>query len=155
MYFAARRYDESIKHHEKALEMDPNFLLANTYIVLSLTASGRYDEAIEIMRRVEPLAGEHAYTLAAFGGAYAMAGQRDEARRMLDQLDELARERYVPPIHRFIVLAGLGETDEALDCMEEAITERNPMVVLSKTDPLLDRLRSDQRFQSLLKKIGS
>jgi tetratricopeptide (TPR) repeat protein len=80
------------RHHEKALKLDPNFLIANTYVALSLTGSGRYDEAIDIMRRVEPLAGEHAYTLAAFGEAYAMAGQRDEARRMLDQLDELARE---------------------------------------------------------------
>jgi len=153
-YYAARRYDESIKHHGKALEMDPNFLLANTYVVLSLTASGRYDEAIAIMRRVEPLAVDDAYTLAEFGRAYAIAGQRDEARRILDQLDELARERYVPPTHRFIVLEGLGETDKALDCMEEAIEERNPMVVLSKRNPLHDRLQSDQRFQSLLKKIG-
>jgi serine/threonine protein kinase/Tfp pilus assembly protein PilF len=154
VYFAARRYDESIKYHKKTLEMDPNFLIANTYAVLALTASDRYDEAIDIMRRVEPLAAEHAYTLAVFGGAYAMAGQRDKARRILDQLDELARERYVPPLHRFIVLAGLGETDKALDCMEEAIEERNTMVVLSKAHPWHDRLQSNQRFQSLLRKIG-
>ena len=154
VYFAARRYDESIKHHEKALEMDPNFLLANTYIVLSLTASGRYDEAIEIMRRVEPLAVEHAYTLGVFGGAYAKAGQRDEALRIFDQLDELARERYVPPVHRVNVLMGLGETDKAMDFLEEAIKDRNPMVILAKSDPLFNRLQSNQRYQLLLKKIG-
>jgi tetratricopeptide (TPR) repeat protein len=153
-YHAARRYDESIKYHEKALEMDPNFLIANTYTVLALTASGRYDEAIDIMRRVEPLAAGHAYTLGEFGGAYAVAGQRDEARRILDQLDELARERYVPPLHRFLVLAGLDEIDKALDCLEEAIEERNPMVVFSKERPSHDRLQSNQRFQSLLRKIG-
>jgi tetratricopeptide (TPR) repeat protein len=153
-YYAARRFDESIKHHEKALEMDPNFLLANTYIVLSLTACGRYDEAIEIVRRVEPLALEHAYTLGAFGGAYAKAGQRNEALRIFDQLDELAQKRYVPPLDRVYILAGLGEKDEAMDYLEEAIKNRNPMVIFVKSDPLLDRLRTNQRFQSLLKKIG-
>ena len=116
--------------------------------------TGRYDEAIEIMRRVEPLAAEHAYTLGGFGGAYAFAGQREDALRILNQLDELARERYVSPIHRFNVLVGLGETDKAMDCMEEAIKERNPMVIFSKTEPVYDRLQSNQRYQSLLKKIG-
>ena len=153
-YSFARRHDESIKYHEKALEMDPNFLIANTWAVLALTDSGRYDEAIDIMRRMEPLAAEHAYTLGEFGGAYAVAGQRDEARRILDQLDELARERYVPPLHRFLVLAGLDEMDKALDCLEEAIEGRNPMVVFFKERHWHDRLQSNQRFQSLLKKIG-
>jgi serine/threonine protein kinase/Tfp pilus assembly protein PilF len=154
VYFAARRYDESIEHHKKALEMDPNFLIANTYTVLALTASGRYDEAIEIVRRIEPLAVEDTYTLGVFGLAYAQAGQRDEAFRIFDQLDELARERYVPPVHSLNVLVGLGETDKAMDCLEEAVKDRNPMVILAKSDPFLNRLQSNQRYQSLLKKIG-
>jgi serine/threonine protein kinase/Tfp pilus assembly protein PilF len=153
-YLFAHRYDESFEHFNKALEMDPNFLLANSYIVLPLAETGRYDEAIDIMRRVAPLAVEHAYTLGQFGGVYALAGQRDEALRILDQLDELARERYVSPVHRVKSLVGLGETDEMIDCMEEAIKERNPEVIFSKTDPFFDRLHSNQRYQSLLKKIG-
>jgi serine/threonine protein kinase/Tfp pilus assembly protein PilF len=153
-YLFAHRYDESIEHLNKALEMDPNFLLANTYIVLALAETGRYDEAIDIMRRVEPLAAEHAYTLGEFGGVYAMAGQRDEAQRILDQLDELARERYVSPVHRVKGLVGLGETDKMIDCMEAAIKERNPEVIFSKTDPFFDRLHSDKRYQALLRKIG-
>jgi len=93
-------------------------------------------------------------TLGAFGLAYAKAGQRDEALRIFDQLDELARERYVPPVHIINVLLGLGETDKAMDCLEEAIKDRNPMVILAKSDPFLNRLQSNQRYQSLLKKIG-
>lgn len=111
---AARTSAFRFKDRGSDIKMIGHKLPANTYLVLSLAGSGRYDEAIEVMRRVEPLAGEHAYTLAAFG----------------------------------------GETDKAVDHMEEAINDRNSMVIFSTTDPFLDRLQSNQRFQSLLKKIG-
>jgi len=153
-HFFARRYEESIEYQKRALEMDPNFPFANAYIVLPLVMTGRYDEAIKIMRRMEPLVAEHAYVLGGFGSAYGIAGRRDDALRILDRLDELARERYVSPVHHFNILAGLGEYDKAMDCLEEAIKERNPMVIFSKTQPLFDPMQSNQRFQSLLKKIG-
>jgi serine/threonine protein kinase/Tfp pilus assembly protein PilF len=153
-YYFARRNDESIEYQRKVLEMDPNFLFANTYILLPLIETGRCDEAIDIMRRVEPLAAEHAYTLGAFGASYAIVGQRDDALRILGQLDELARERYVSPVHRAYVFAGLGETDEMMDCLEEGYQERCPYIILIKTDRAFERVRSDQRFKLLLKKIG-
>jgi len=153
-HYFARRMDESIEHLEKVLEMDPNFLFANAYIVLPLIETGRRNEAIDIMRRVEPLAAEHAYTLGAFGATYGIAGRRNDARRILGQLDELARQRYVSPVHRAYVLAGLGETDEMMDCLETGYQERCPYLVFLKVDLAFDRVRSDQRFQSLLKKIG-
>ena len=127
---------------------------SRSLVVVPLVETGRVDEAIDIMRRVEPLAAEHAYTLGAFGAAYAIAGRRDDALRILDQLEELAQERYVSLLNHAHVLAGLGETDEMMDCMEEAYKERSPMLIFSKADPIFDRVRSNQWFQSLLKKIG-
>jgi hypothetical protein len=106
------------------------------------------------MRRVEPLAAEHAYTLGAFGATYGIAGRREDALRILSQLNELARERYVSPVHQAYVFAGLGETDEMMDCLEKGYQERCPYLVFLKVDSAFDRVQSDQRFQSLLKKIG-
>jgi tetratricopeptide (TPR) repeat protein len=153
-YYFARRYEESIAHHKKALEMDPNFLLASTYSTLAYVECGMYDEIIDIIRKAEPLATENTYSLGYFGGTYARAGQKDEALRILARLDDLARERYVSPLHRANVLVGIGEIDRALDDMEKAYTERCPVHTFSNTMPYFDCLKSNQRFQSLMKKIG-
>jgi len=154
-YAYAHRHDESIEALKKVLEMDPNFIFAHTYLVLPLVLTGRRDEAIEFMRRVEPLAVEHAYTLGHFGAAYAVAGRSDDALRILDQLDELARRRYVSPVYSAYVYAGLGETDKMLDCLEEAFQERCPMLIFVKHHEVYNRFQSNQRYQSLLKKIGT
>jgi serine/threonine protein kinase/Tfp pilus assembly protein PilF len=154
-YAYAHRHDESIEVLKKVLEMDPNFIFAHTYLVLPLVLTGRRDEAIEFMRRVEPLAVEHAYTLGHFGAAYAVAGRSDDALRILDQLGELARERYVSPVYSAYVYAGLGETDKMLDCLEEAFQERCPMLIFVKHHEVYNRFQSNQRYQSLLKKIGT
>ena len=153
-YYFARRYDESIVNLKKALEMDPNFLLANTYIVLPYVECGKYDDAINVMRKTEPLAAEHTYTLGYFGGAYGRAGRKDDALRILTRLDELARKRYLSALHRGIILAGMGKYEEALDDMEKSIADRCPVNIFSKTAPYFDCLKSNKRFQSLLKKIG-
>jgi serine/threonine-protein kinase len=154
-YHFARRYDESIAQHRKTLEKDPYFLLASTYISLPLAECGMYDDAIEVMKRVESLAAGNAYTLGYFGLAYGMAGRKDKAREMLANLDELAKERYVSPIHYAHVFFGLDEKDKALEYLEKAYDERNPMLTLAKNGaPWADPMQSDPRYQSLLKKIG-
>ncbi len=153
-YYFARRHDESIANHKKALEMDPNFLLATTYITMPYVDKEKYDDAVAIIRKAEPLAAEHAYSLGYFGGAYGRAGLKDDALRILARLDELARTRYVSTIHRAIVLVGMGEFDEALDDMEKSIEDRAPVNIFSNTFPFFDCLRSNMRFQSLVKKIG-
>ncbi|MEJ2720138.1 MAG: protein kinase [bacterium] len=153
-YYFARRYEESIANHKKALEMDPNFLLANTYITMPYVDKGQYDEAIDIIRKAEPAAAENAYSLGYFGGAYGRAGLKDDALRILAQLDELALRRYVSTVHRAILLVGMGEIDEALDNIEKSIEERCPVNIFAKTYPFFDCLKSNVRFQALMKKIG-
>jgi tetratricopeptide (TPR) repeat protein len=153
-YYFARRYEESIANHKKALDMDPNFLLASTYITMPYVDSGRYDEAVDVIRKAEPLASEHAYSLGYFGGAYGRAGLKGEAQRILAQLNELASKRYVSSFHRAVVLVGMGEFDKAMDNFEKSVAERTPLNIFSKTYPFFDCLRSNKRFQALLKKIG-
>jgi tetratricopeptide (TPR) repeat protein len=134
--------------------MDPNFLLATTYSTLAYIECGMYDEVIDLIRVAEPLAMENTYSLGYFGGTYGRAGRRDQALRILARLDELARERYVSPLHRANVLVGIGETDKALDDMEKAYEERCPIHTFTKRMPYFDCMQSNQRFQALMKKIG-
>jgi serine/threonine protein kinase/Tfp pilus assembly protein PilF len=153
-YYFARRYEESIKNHLKTLELHPDFLLASTYVVLTYVANGMCEDAVRTMRRAEAYAAEHAYTLGYFGGAYGACGQQEDALRILDILNELAKKRYVSPIHQANVLIGLGRIDEAFDLLEKAFVERNPMLVFIKTAPFFDPALSDTRYVELLRKIG-
>jgi tetratricopeptide (TPR) repeat protein len=153
-YYYARRYDESIANHLKALELVPDFLLANTFIVPTYVFNGMCERALEIMSRVELSAAGHSYTMGVFGRAYGLCGQEEDALRVLDSLNDLARKRYVSPINQVAVLLGLGRLDEAFDLMERACAERAPMLAMSKTEPANGSFLSDTRFRGLLRKIG-
>jgi serine/threonine-protein kinase len=153
-YYFARRYDESIANHQKTLELVPDFLLAGTWVVLAYAANGMCESAFKIIDRVEPIAAEHAYSLGFFGCAYGVCGQEEDALRMLDSLSDLARQRYVSPIHPAAVLLGLGRLDEAFDLLEKARLERNPMLVFIKTGPFFDPLLSDTRHKELFRRLG-
>jgi len=153
-YYFARRYEESIGTHRKTLELDPNFLLANTWIVLTYVAKGMCESVVRTIRSVETSAVEHAYSLGYFGYAFGVCGQDEDALRMLDVLSELAKKRYVSPVHQANVLLGLDRKDEAFDLLEKACEERNPMLVLTKAAPFFDPLKTDPRHVELLRKIG-
>jgi tetratricopeptide (TPR) repeat protein len=86
--------------------------------------------------------------------AHAMAGNRDEALRVLNQLTELSRQRHVTADNLALVYVGLGEKDQAFEWLEKAAEERSGYLVYFKTEPVLDSLRSDPRFDNLLRRIG-
>ena len=88
------------------------------------------------------------------GCTYGKAGRKDEAKRMLDQLDDLSKERYVSPYHRALVYFGLGEMDRAFQYFDEAIAERESTLIFIKEMPFTNILFDDPRFPALLQKIG-
>jgi hypothetical protein len=83
-----------------------------------------------------------------------VSGQRDKAQRILSELKQQSKLRYVSPYDIAIIHTGLDEKDQALAWLEKACDERVFRVVLLGVEPLLDDLRSDLRFQALLKRIG-
>jgi tetratricopeptide (TPR) repeat protein len=154
VYYFAERYDESIANHKRALELEPNFLPGNAYAILAYVANGMCDRAIETMNRVKASAAGDAYTLSYFGYAYGVCGQEEDALRILDTLNKMARVRYVSPMHGALVLLGLGRLDEALDSLDEAHLERSPSLVVGRRTPVYEPLLSDPRYKEQLRKIG-
>jgi Flp pilus assembly protein TadD len=88
------------------------------------------------------------------GNAYAISGKRDEAERVLAQLKELSKRQYVQPSYIAMVHAGLGDKDQAFEWLEKAYSNRDDRLVFVMTDPLMDSLGSDPRFQDLSRRIG-
>ena len=154
-YTMARRYSEVIEQFNKILAMDPRFYYARWTFGLALQCNGQLPEAIAQYKKAAELT-DDPLVLAWLAQGYAKAGQRDEALKLLAQMDELATKRYVGAWSFAIVHLALGEKGKAIDELERAIRERSdPFVTFIKVSPLFDPLRGDPRFQALLAKAFS
>jgi len=152
-YFNARRYDEAEAQVRKTLEMDANFFLAHFYLGCVLKLKGRIAQAIPEFQKAFDL-NHDLYALAMLGQAYGRNGQTEEARKVLAQLNEEAKSRYVAPYALALALLGLGEKERALAELERAYqTHDTNYLFVIKTDPLLDDLRGDPRFEVLVQKV--
>ena len=149
-YLMARRYDEAIAEFQKALAMDARFYNARWQLGEALQLKGQLPEAIEEYKKTIKEE-ENPRMLALLANAYASTGQRDEALKLLAQLDQVAMRRYVGAYNYALVHVGLGEKDKAIDDLERAYRERSdPHIVNIKFDPMLDPLRGDPRFEKLV-----
>ena len=154
VHWMARRYDQAIEHCEKTLEFDPVFVPAHALLGWAYLCKSMHEAAITESQRAVQLSPSDTYALSSLGEAHATAGHRDEAQKVLDQLRELSKQQYVTPYMVGRIYAALGEKDQALDWLETAYRERATLTLLLKTDPHLDHLRSDRRFQDLMRRMN-
>ena len=154
-YTMARRYPEAIEQLNKTLAMDPRFYYARLTFGLALQCNGQLPEAIAQYKKAAELT-DDPLVLASLAQAYAKAGQRGEALKLLAQMQELATKRYVGLWSFARVHLALGEKEKAIDELERAYLERSdPYITFIKVSPLFDPLRGDPRFQALLAKAFS
>ncbi len=155
VYFNARRFDEAEAQARKTLEMDSRFFLAHYYLGAVLQFKGQIAQAIPEYQTAFDL-NHDLYSLAMLGQAYARNRQKEEARKILARLSEEAKSHYVAPYAFALVQIPLGEKDRAIEELEQAYAkgETNYLFVI-KTDPLLDDLRGQPRFDALVQKILS
>jgi tetratricopeptide (TPR) repeat protein len=113
-----------------------------------------WGEAIPTIQKLIELSAESVFALSTLGLAYGSAGMKDKALKVLERLDGLSKDRYVGSFWRAIVWIGLGEKNEALENLEKAYLERESVMACLKIWPVLDSLRSEPRFQALLKKMN-
>lgn len=152
--FMARRFDESLAELSKTVEMAPNFVPALTDMGRVLTHLGRTDEAIATFERAASLSSIHPYTNAGLGYAYARAGRRDDALRIVRQLEVLIAEAGRGSAHAIAsIYIGLGELDQALDWLERAVVMRDRALVWLRVHPRLDPLRGSPRFEALVRRV--
>jgi TolB-like protein/Tfp pilus assembly protein PilF len=152
-YFTARRYDEAIAQLRKTIEMDARFYYAHWELGQVWQLKGQLTEAIAEYRKAVEL-NDDPFVLGLLGQAYARAGQREEAQKILVRLSEEAKSRYVHAYSFALMFLALGDKERAIDEMERAYRERaGGDVFLIKVDPLLDDLRGHPRFEALVQKV--
>jgi non-specific serine/threonine protein kinase len=146
-----RRYDEFIERCQEWVQRDPSLEwnyhhgLGAAYVQM-----GKHEQAIAELREALKSSTIYAHTATELANALAVAGNREEAMKLLDTVE------YVPwkTIGAALVYAGLGEKDEAFRSLEKAIELRAPFVIVLKVDPRFDSLREDPRFQNLLRRMN-
>jgi serine/threonine-protein kinase len=153
LYFA-RRYDDAVVAIKETLDLDPDF--GPAYVVLGriYVAKGMPDRAVAELERARGLMGRRPDVLTPYAYALARAGRQREARTMLDGLQDLSKIRPAAPVRLALVHIGLGETDRAFEWLEKAIEARDWQMVLLNVEPAFDPLRSDQRFATLVERVG-
>ena len=158
LYFA-RHYEEAIKQLRTTIAINPDYVWTHVWLGRAYARMGRFAEAVAALKAAAalPTVGQTSAISeieAALGRAYADAGERTEATRMLARLRERARTKFVSAAYLATIHIGLGELDEAFAALARAEAERSYMVGFWKLDPELDPLRSDPRFTALLNKVG-
>ena len=147
----AGRTDEALVRLQQTLDMDSNYFLAHLYASSAYIEKGMYSEAIGEARRAREISGARStYSEAFLGYALAKSGKEAEARSVLGGLLKSSAEGY----HIALIYNGLGQHDEALTWLERACAQRNKGIVFLKVEPKWNNLRSDPRFQDLLRRVG-
>jgi TolB-like protein/DNA-binding winged helix-turn-helix (wHTH) protein/Flp pilus assembly protein TadD len=148
----AHFYDESIIQSGATIEMDPNFALAHNQLAQAYLQKHMNVEAIAELQKAVELSGGSPTCVANLARAYAASGKTSEAVKLLGDLKNHSNRGYSDASEVAVVYAALGDKDQAMHWLEIGYEERfNPGVLLR---PGFDPLRSDQRFQDLLRRIG-
>ena len=150
-FYWARRYDDAIAQIRKTLELDANAAVAHHCLGWCNIWKRNLTEATEEFQKAVTL-DDLPWYKASLGYGYAASGDRAKAEQVIRDLDELAKKQYVSPALRASVYLGLGEKGKALDWIEKAYEDRDPMLWW-KTDQLYDSVRNEPRFLALMEKV--
>jgi tetratricopeptide (TPR) repeat protein len=154
-FYLARQNDQAIEQFQKTLEMDRNLVMAHLDLGVAYIQKSMYKEAIAECEKELVVSPGNPYALSGLGYTYAVAGRRIDAQKVLDKLNELSKQRYVPARFMAIIYGDLGEKDKAFELLEKSYEDRSVDIGPGiKMDPQFDPLRSDPRFADLLRRMN-
>ena len=152
-YIYSGRIDDALAQLQKTADMDANYPKTRWDLGTVHFAAGRYKEAVAEYEAARALTSDP-WVLGPLGQAFARNRQREEALKILDQLKTTSGERFVSPYDIALVYDGLGDKSEALNWLEKGFDERVHWMLLLNCNPLLSDLRTEERFTSLVHRVG-
>ena len=152
--YHARQYDQAIQQLRRTLDMDANFPFAHLCLGLAYEQKGMFKEAIGELQKGSSLSGGEPTTVGALGHAYAASRRKDEAQKVLVELKQLSRRRYVPPYDIAVIYIGLGDKDLTFEWLEKAYRDHSSWLPFLKVDPRFGSLQGDSRYRDLRRRMG-
>ncbi len=138
----------------KTIRMDPGFAHARMMACGIHGRLGHFSESIEEGKIAVELSGRSPFSVALLGWAYAVAGMEEEARKIIEELSEMSKTRYVPSFWVGVIYAGLNERGRAFECLEKAYAEHYETLAFLNLVPYLEPIRDDPRYADLLQRVG-
>jgi TolB-like protein/DNA-binding winged helix-turn-helix (wHTH) protein/tetratricopeptide (TPR) repeat protein len=152
-YYYGRKADEARDQFLKTLEVSPGFSVAHWGLAQVHRLKGQFNEQIDQLRTAVQLSGNSAYMRAHLGYGYAVAGDRQHAQALFDELAAEAPTQYVAPYHLALIAVGLGDEDTAMRWLERAFQDRSGWLVFLPVEPEFDGMRDRADFQQLLARV--
>jgi TolB-like protein/DNA-binding winged helix-turn-helix (wHTH) protein/Tfp pilus assembly protein PilF len=145
-------YDESVKQSRKIIEMDPTFAIGHKQLGDAYLLKQMDKEAVAELQEAVRLSGGSPICVADLARAYVASGQKNEAMKLLSDLKKSSNSSFTNAPHIAMIYASMGDNDQAMHWLERAYEERfNPSILLRSG---FDPLRSDPRFEELMRRIG-
>jgi TolB-like protein/DNA-binding winged helix-turn-helix (wHTH) protein/Flp pilus assembly protein TadD len=154
-YYQLRDYAGLLEASRKGVVSYPNEWVEHNYLGIGYEGTGKLLEAISEYQKAVELSDGSLNATAALAHAFAVIGRRAEAEKILRDVKQKSKSGYVSPYMIATIYAGLGEKDRALELLEQAYQERSlDLASHLKADLRFDNLRSEPRFQALVRRVG-
>jgi TolB-like protein/cytochrome c-type biogenesis protein CcmH/NrfG len=151
--FQSHRFDDAIREAGSALAIQPDNVATLTGLGFALIANNKPADAIPILEKAVSLSGSPAAT-GILIRAYAHAGRRTDALRLLAELKQRRKAGYIPAAAFVNAYLGLSDNEQAFYWLEQAYKEQSNILQVLKTHPYFDPIRGDQRFADLVRRVG-
>lgn len=152
--FRARRYDEAIRESRSTLAIEPDSAGDLLTLGFSLVANDQASDAIPVLEKAISLSKGSPAATGVLIRAYAHAGRRGDALRLLADLKQRRKAGYIPAAAFVNAYLGLGDNEQAFYWLEQAYKEKSNILQFVKTHPYFDPIRSDPRFADLIHRVG-
>lgn len=152
LFFAGRESDSTVVL-QSVIDLNPNFWLARLFICRNYLAKGSIEQALASANKAREITGGNAEATGTVGYILAKLGRTQESRRVLEEL-EGRKDRPFLAYATAQVHLGLGEKERALDQLERAFDQKEPLMVFLKVEPKWDELRSEPRFIALIERLN-
>jgi len=151
---SVHRYDEAIRELRSALAVQPGDAGALSLLGFALVANNQPGDAIPVLEKSISVSNGSPAAIGMLIRAYAHAGRRSDALRLLGELQNRQKAGYVPAAAFVNGYLGLGENEQAFLWLEEAYKEKSSILLYVKVHPFFDPIRADPRFANLVRRVG-
>ena len=152
--YHGRQDDLAFTQLQKTLQIDPNFWITHLMLGKVYAHQHKYPEALAEFNEAKELSHGNSETIGSIGYVAALAGDYAKAHAVLEELNSLGKQHYIPPVNIALVYNGMCDQETAMSYLEKACEERDVRLTLLKVDPRWDSCRSNPRFIAVLKRIG-
>ena len=154
IFNCVNEYDKALESCKTMLRIDPNYFPAHQHLAEVYLHKAQFEDAIDVLKIAVEISKGASTVMGRLGYAYAVSGRSGEARKILAELQEESRQRYVSPVAFALVHCGLGEKNEAIRWLEQAYEEKAGGIASLKVRPIWSDLRSEPGFVKLLAQMG-